>query len=346
MYVVRARNVNDALRQGAALLDKHGVLRESRNGPVKVADMPVTTIYERPLERVLFDPTRDANPFFHLVEALWMLAGRDDLKILTEYVATMSRFSDDGGKTQPGAYGYRWRNHFASGDQLTWAIRRLKADPNDRRVIIQMYDADIDQPAADNNGKDIPCNIVAAPWIDAASRLSMTIFCRSNDMILGAYGANAVHFSFLQEYLAQGIGVRVGAMNQVSNNFHAYLSNIDKHAEDAARDLYSDNAVSPYPLMGNANDVVSIQQFDEDLTFFFDDPAAPGIRSAFLRRVACPMIMAHRAYKNKKDPKRFENALEIINQCHAEDWQQAGREWLMRRWTNAERAKDDGVNYA
>ena len=41
-------------------------------------------------------------------------------------------------------------------------------------------------------------------------RLQMTVHCRSNDIIWGTYGANAVHFSILQEYVAARIGVDLG----------------------------------------------------------------------------------------------------------------------------------------
>jgi thymidylate synthase len=53
--------------------------------------------------------------------------------------------------------------------------------------------------------------------------LDLTVLCRSNDVVWGAYGANAVHFSVLQEYLAGRIGVDVGVMYQFSNNYHGYV---------------------------------------------------------------------------------------------------------------------------
>lgn len=333
MHVITARNVNSALPRGVQYLKDHGIQRDSRNGPVLVAPTPVTTVYLKPKEHVLFDRERDANPFFHLIESLWMLAGRDDLKTLTTYVKTMASFSDDG-KTVRGAYGMRWRDwFFVPGgeviDQLPWAIDRLKKDPNDRRVVISMYDAAMDQNATDRGSKDIPCNIVAAPWIDTSGQLSMTVFCRSNDIIWGAYGANAVHFAFLQEYLAAGVGVPMGELYQVSNNYHGYLSTIDKVGEKT--DLYMDAGVPTFPLFGSDEGDATHKQFDEDLTLFFDDPATVGIRSHFLRRVACPITLAHAAYRDKSNPDRFKNAFEIIAQCKALDWSIACESWLLRR---------------
>lgn len=364
MITINARNVNDALFNGATLLREHGVVSESRNGPVLRAPCPITTVYLASAERVMLHPGRDANPFFHLVEALWMIAGRNDLKTLTPYVSNMKNFSDDGGKTQPGAYGHRWRKHFIGStlrldtmDQLDWAVRRLKADPNDRRVVIQMYDAEVDQYAADNGGKDIPCNLMALPAINVSGGLDLTVFNRSNDMVWGAYGANAVHFSVLQEYLAAQIGVPVGVYFQVSNNFHAYLSTLGKAGEEwpwgrsniigsqaqYRPDPYGAGQVKPTPMFEPVEDPLYVLN---DIQMFLDDPARVGIKSPFLRKIACPMVMAHRAYKAAKNTTGIQDALEILEQMPADnDWRAGATLWLSNRAAARSRAADDGVSH-
>ena len=118
MLVVQTRNVNHAYRQGVQLLLSQGDRETSRAGDVLVMNQPVTTVYSRPIERVLFDERRDANPFFHLAESIWMLAGRRDGKWLDTYVKDFSsRYAEPNGDIH-GAYGYRWRNHFNGCDQL------------------------------------------------------------------------------------------------------------------------------------------------------------------------------------------------------------------------------------
>ena len=101
MHTINARNAQQALPKGLYLLTKQGVREQSRAGEVLRFPGPVVTVLEKPQERVIFHPWRDANPFFHIVEAAWMLAGRDDLASLTPYVKKMAEFSDDGGVTQP-----------------------------------------------------------------------------------------------------------------------------------------------------------------------------------------------------------------------------------------------------
>ena len=210
MYVINARNVNDAYNQGLIHLLKEGEVQDTRAGQVIVLPYPLTTVYEKPTERVLFDPVRDANPFFHLFESLWMLSGRNDATWLDQFVSDFSvRFAEDDGM-QHGAYGYRWRNHFYN-DQLPVLIDILKTNNNDRRAVLTMWDPASDLGVRDK--KDIPCNSQAFLRVRKGSSgpvLDITVCCRSNDAIWGAYGANAVHFSVLLEYLARMIGVGVG----------------------------------------------------------------------------------------------------------------------------------------
>lgn len=321
------------------MLQERGVRRSSRNGDVVAADRPVTTVYEKPWERVLFAAQRDANPFFHLAESIWMLAGRKDTKFVTKFVKRMLTYSDDG-KTLHGAYGYRWRKHFES-DQLAWAVKRIQKDPNDRRVVIQMWDAFEDMHMADTGGKDVPCNTQCYVWTDAQFRLCLTVLCRSNDMIWGAHGANAVHFSYLQQYIADAVGMPMGPMYQVSNNYHAYVEVMDKMKGVETRDLYLEGAVSGEILMMNTDHT----EFDEDAKMMLEENVTLGLRNNWLRRVAVPVLFAHAAYAVIEDDQRFWKAKEIVRNCNASDWRLACLEWLERREAAHNRAKDDGVNH-
>lgn len=331
MEVIQARNVHAALPEGIRLLKLKGVQRESRNGPVLVVPGPVTTVYERPEERVLFWPERDANPFFHLMESLWMLAGRNDVEFVCRFVKTMLNFSDDG-RTFNAAYGHRWRHHFGF-DQLPMIAEALRANPEDRRQVLQIWDSRRDLGLA---SKDLPCNTQVYFQRDATGRLDMTVCNRSNDVVWGAYGANAVHFSYLQEYVAHLIGCSVGRYWQISNNFHGYLATMSKveKLDDKSACIYS-TRVNPYeslktfPLMQT-----SAKIWHEDLAMFMSGELAIGYRDPFFRRVAIPIRAAYEAWKNTEDGFRFEKASEILQQCKAEDWKLACEEWIERRAEN------------
>lgn len=380
MIVLDARNVNYALPQGISHLHRFGVREPSRAGDVLRELQPVTTVYDSPTERVLFHPWRDANPFFHLIESLWMIAGRDDLASLTKYVSTFSNFSDDG-VTVPGAYGKRWRDWDEperdphSGeivgriqlwpDQLNRVVEQLRANPRDRRVVIQMWDPAVDVQRNIDGSKDVPCNITALPF-ETDGKLNLTVFCRSNDMIWGAYGANAVHFSFLLEYLAARVGLEVGRYYQVSNNFHAYVENAgdpdacwpttwgptDPYAGGlvssmpifAARPVGSDSLYPPQVTWMGSDDAARERLIKQDLAVFFDEgafAASKMVRWPFLSRVAIPMALAHEHWKKNKGEDRFTGALEILQQMpERNDWRRACEEWVQRRYDKWREAND------
>ena len=146
MHTIEADNAAMALPKGLHLLLGRGTLEPTRAGDCLVAPGPVMTKLTRPTERVVFSPVRDANPFFHLVESLWLLAGREDAETLNRYVADFAkRFAErnsgrenaEAGGRIHGAYGHRWR--FAHGlDQLDAAVYRLRKDPGSRQCVIQM----------------------------------------------------------------------------------------------------------------------------------------------------------------------------------------------------------------
>jgi thymidylate synthase len=338
MYVLRARNVHCALPMGLDLLDECGIPRRSRAGNCVTAPAPVTTVYEQPTERVLFWPERDANPFFHFFEALYFLAGRNDAGYLDRFVRDYSaRFSDDG-RTLHGSYGHRWRRHWRMAgegrplDQVATVIQLLRQHPDTRRAVLAMWD-----PISDLHGDeglvDIPCNTAVMFRVrfgrrDEPNRLDMTVTCRSNDIIFGAYGANAVHFSFLQEYVAANLGLVVGSYWQVSNDFHAYEDVLSRVAvgslarpERRIPSLYETGEVRPFPLI---QDPVA---WDNDLGLFMEEPESGALQEIFFNAVAQPLWMAHVSYREK----RWADAAEWADACAATDWRAAALQWLNKR---------------
>ncbi|MBL8550603.1 MAG: hypothetical protein JNJ73_11520 [Hyphomonadaceae bacterium] len=336
MQIIRARNVNDALVKGVELMRAGAVRQASRNGATLEYPEPVCTLYERPAERVLFDKVRDANPFFHLLESLWMLEGRRDVAWLARILPRMADYSDDG-KVFNAAYGYRWRNQFSlkagGGDQLTAIVELLRRDHDTRRAVLQIWDASADLAV---NSKDLACNTQAMFKV-RDGKLNMLVSNRSNDMVWGCYGANAVHFSVMQEYVAARVGVALGAYRQVSDSFHAYEDTWGKVSDIAGRyegDPYEQGEVSAYPLAAAPED------FDAELHRWFENPpdalnaaqweaeTKPGAwKNPFFPRVATPMYRALFAFKDKDR----EGAHAWLDRVAATDWQRAGREWLQRR---------------
>jgi thymidylate synthase len=377
MQVIKARNVNTLFLSGLELLGEIGEPSDSRAGRVIVAPTPVMSIYNQPCERVLFDAKRDANPFFHLMEGLWMLAGRQDTAFLNNYVKDFGsrfgeiiqpRMADDVYNSRGvihGAYGHRWRHTFGF-DQLDEIVGRLRKDPTDRQCVLQMWDASQYEEyhgvqgeyvygSDDLNGswKDRPCNTHCYFRVQETTRalvqdyavtpsgpvLDMTILCRSNDIVWGAYGANAVHMSMLLEYVAGRVGVGVGMMYQLSNNYHGYVRELDRIGDPRdldGSDPYDDGIVHSVTMAEE-----NWEAWDRDLLLFMqwhdhlwtldkdsmDIDTPDGFRNLWFHVVAGKVAQVNWLWKQK----RSQEALSLTYQIEAPDWQLACREWISRR---------------
>jgi len=320
---LNVRNVNEAFSRVFEELKTLDLEPEkTRNGPAVVFPGIVTTVYDRPDERVLFHAGRDANPIFHLMESIWMLAGRRDVAFLTQFNKRMSDFSDDGD-TFNAAYGYRWRKHFGY-DQLVQVIKVLIRDPKTRQAVVQIWD----EQDLHLNTKDKACNTQVI-FDTRGGALNMTVFNRSNDIWWGAYGANAVHFSFMQEFVASAIMFPLGKYRQVSNNFHLYTELYDAARHIATPpvqetyDLYVSGTVEPRRIMDNSDHVL----FLEDCETFCADPFKDRrYYHSFFHSVARPMAMVSRVRKEKQSDGR-----EYARSIAASDWSRAVLDWINRR---------------
>lgn len=355
MFSITARNVNQALSEGLYHLQHAGITEASRNGPVLVAPTPVCTTYLKPTERVLFSPRRNANPFFHLMEALWMMGGRNDLAWPVRFNKGFAGYSDDG-ETCWGAYGWRWRSFFGY-DQLTDIVKELKTNPTSRRCVLSMWNAMPstvsglrvvdDLRVAARGGKDVPCNTHI--YFDRRGEngaLNMTVCNRSNDIIWGAYGANAVHMSVLLEFMAAAIGCPVGAYRQMSNNFHMYL---ELYPHIVTRDsthllaldadisdwyVHTPSLMSTLPLVRSGDTAAWM----ESLCDFMDDPMGDmTYLDDFFDKVAAPMYIAWHCWKAGE----VGAAKCSAGRIDAPDWRLACVQWLERAAAKREE-KDNG----
>jgi len=327
-------DVNEALPiLWHALLDKpvtspgsnHHILmkRQSRNGPTVEFARPVIINYKHPRQRVLLSKVRDANPFFHMFEAIWMLAGRDDVAFLARFASRMKGFSDDGVKLH-GAYGMRWNTLLPS------IIDSLRKDKNTRRCHMPLFFRE----DVHYEGKDMPCN-TAVVFYARNGFLDMTVFNRSNDLIWGALGANYVHFGFLQEYVAAMTDLEVGTYSQVSTCLHIYTEfDITKKmmpgmkVEYAPTQSYASMNVrrSAYWILSGADDTL----WQHDAAYFLDHFALGDVvnrntwHEPFFKHVAAPMYRTWFLFKQDK----IEDAFAESHDIRASDWKFAARQWM------------------
>ena len=347
----RGKDVNDVFPVAwhRMMSDDMVFLRKSRNGIVREAVTPVTTIFDMPKRRVLFHAARDANPFFHLFEAIWMLAGRQDVGFLAKFNPRMLDFSDDGKTITGSAYGKKWNT------VLPAIVEMLRKDRSTRRAYIALSERN----ECGLDTKDTPCNVGISFHV-RAGYLDMTVFNRSNDMIWGAYGANYVHFGFFQEYIAQLVDLEVGYLAQCTSNFHVYpefevcrklVGNVD-HAPsnpyEGDKSLWSTHM----PVIRGASVMVRGSwealhwSWQSEARFFINEYVEnPGYEhvfkvnslrweNPFFRDVAAPMFDAWSTWKTSFSRTRALNRLESVTML---DWRKAGQEWIERRADARER---------
>jgi hypothetical protein len=333
-----------------------------------------------------------------------MLAGRNDVAPLKYYCSNMAQFSDDG-VTFNGAYGYRWRHSFAGCDynledgeqrhdynvvdQLDIIVDHLKADPDSRRAVLNMWNVENDllkigqqelmggfkgfeYIETKRGSKDVCCNLEVMFLLRPCQRceggddkpqgeyiaiyphtpypqsqepgtrevceecggkkywLDITVTNRSNDMLWGLLGANYVHFSILQEYMAARLGVEVGYYHHFSNNLHVYCERPDWKPQEL---LGNEEFTSNYIIHDFVPLVQTSEIFEKELPQFVERNSGGASYSPcsweerFLDRVAQPMLTTFRAHKEK-----WGGGTEMwLDRIEADDWRIAATNWLAKR---------------
>lgn len=373
---LKFRNVNDCFEELVRGIYDRSIYTErrpSRNGEVLQIPEPLILEFSHPRERVLFNQERDCNPFFHVVEAMWMLAGRNDVEPLKHFNSKID-FASDDGKTFNGAYGYRWRKsspqevyseHLfyqpppTTTDQISILINHLENKPESRRAVLQMWNVEDDLLKVDTS-KDVCCNLsvcfliredtvdhfdkndpmLAARPLEKVRYLDMTVFNRSNDLIWGTLGANYVHFTFLQEYVADCLGMEVGKYYQISNNAHVYTDGNSKFEENAERWLNwhaTTEAIEASNLLdcSKLKLVEDRDVFDRNVDKFVTNyrltmKLEEGYGSPFIAGVAHRMVRAFYHHKNRA----YSDAMAECQAIEQDDWRWVATKWIESRALN------------
>lgn len=313
MVIISADSAPQAYVEMMWALKINGRREHSRNGPVLTIPTPTLLQIRSPQRRVILDATRDCNHIFHVMEFIWMMAGRDDVTWLTQFNKGYAKYAESNGRAH-GAYGFRWRNHFGK-DQILGAVEALRKNHADRRVVLGMWDPTTDLCI---DRKDLPCNThIYLRIVDG--NLDMSVCNRSNDGIWGMLGANVVHMTLLQELLARAIGVGIGTYRVFTNNLHVYedLPNVKTMlGTTIASDPY--RCIDPYPILAEGE---TIEDFLYDCVSFLSEDAY-FYRTRWIMNVAIPMRNAYLLKANRFDS---------ISRIAAEDWRLACGEWAARR---------------
>lgn len=228
----RFDNIDTALPAMASEIMHEGVEVGSRLGERTMELLHEQIVLEKPWMREVLVKDRNANIVAQIAETMWVLAGRNDIEFLGQYLPRAKDFSDDG-KTWRGGYGPRLRAwvDFSTDfdeevDQIKHIVDLLSQDRLTRRAVVAIYDPSVDTLP----GKDIPCNDFLS-FISRNGRLDLSVFVRSNDLVWGWSGINAFEWSALQEIVAGILGLEVGHLVFNTTSLHIY----DRHWPRADR---------------------------------------------------------------------------------------------------------------
>ena len=328
MKTFEANGTNDLMRPVYRHLSQNGLACDSRNGPVIRCVGPVALVHKKPNQHINFCPIRNANPVFHLMEALAILAGYNNVAWLSQFNSNMKNFSDDG-ETFNAFYGTR------IGDQLANVIDVLAKDTYTRQAVVNIWNPE----DLTKDTKDKACNLSIVFSVDPISgtRLDMIVYNRSNDAIWGTVsGANEVQFPFIMMYVAESLGLNLGEYTHVTNNLHVYqtpqwavLESFYTYAH-CETFVYKDSW--EYRLF--ADDASGKMGFDADLKRFITLTSniygpvklvTTSFNTVFFKEVVYPIYTAYMRYKAKTGHIDF-----YILPSGAHAWNVATRNWIQR----------------
>jgi thymidylate synthase len=187
-----------------------------RRSPRGIAtyDVGHTTIILESIENAMpMGMGRGLDPAIGAVEAIQLIAGRSDEKLVLKIAPQFSQYVD-GGRFH-GAYGRR------IGSQMMMVERRLRADHATRQAVVTLWDPRVD---TFDGMKDYPCTVALGFSVNTdqrSKRLDMDVLMRSNDVWRGLT-YDVFQFTQLQATLARSLGVPTGQYRHTTWSLHLY----------------------------------------------------------------------------------------------------------------------------
>jgi thymidylate synthase len=166
-------------------------------------------------------------------ELLWFLRGDSNVRYLQENgVSIWDEWADENGDLGP-IYGVQWRRwKSARGDtidQVEDAVRRIRKDPDSRRIIVNAWNvgelADMALP---------PCHTLFQFYV-ADGKLSCQLYQRSADVFLGV-PFNIASYALLTHMMAQQTDLGVGEFIWTGGDCHLYLNHLEQVEEQLTRE--------------------------------------------------------------------------------------------------------------
>lgn len=159
------------------------------------------------------------------------------------------KFDEKYAHTIGTAYGYVV-NKYKLVDKL---IDKLKNNPNDRRMVISLWDESLLDTAV------LPSCVWNSMWDVTDGKLNCIVTVRSNDVPLGM-PFNILQYSVFTHLLAQVTGLEVGKLYYNAKDLHIYVNQIDGIKEQIKR--YESLEDYPAPKLWINKEIKDFYKFD------------------------------------------------------------------------------------
>ncbi|WP_285425267.1 thymidylate synthase [Pseudomonas sp. efr-133-TYG-103a] len=240
MHIFIGNDLNDVYFDSLLLSEDHTTQSTSSRVGTVYDFGPAYFQFNNPKDQILTLRNRGFNPYFAVVEAAWVLSGKNTLSPLQNIISNYSQYSDDG-KTLNGAYGFRLKQKFGY-NQLSRAIELLKKTPSSRRAVITLYSP---EDLVETQSLDIPCNTTIYVKI-RNNKLDLTVLNRSNDLFKGI-PYNVFVFNCIQKYIARNLNIELGIQRHFTDSLHLYESDLSKVKKIIQTNSPRETAVSKAP---------------------------------------------------------------------------------------------------
>jgi thymidylate synthase len=205
-----------------------------------------------------------------VVELLWMLAGKTDVRWLQNRgVSIWDEWADENGELGP-VYGRQWRSwacpNGSTIDQISRVQGGIHGDPHGRRHLVSAWNpADLDDMALP------PCHCLFQFYVTNDFRLSCQVYQRSADVFLGL-PFNLASYALLTCMMAEACDLDPGELIHVIGDAHLYRN----HINQAQAQLCRRPKTAPEIQLLTKTDITHFVESDIQLLGY--DPA-PAIRA-------------------------------------------------------------------
>ena len=169
-----------------------------------------------PMNNHITSDIRKWNHFYAESEWQWYLSGDPNVEKLGSLYGKIppiwEKMADAKGEVRSN-YGYQWKR----GDQLDFAIKKLKDKKDTRHALISIFDG---KEANDRYMFDTPCTC-GVHFQVVNEKLNMSVMMRSNDMWYG-FPIDQYCFSKLQQMVANEVDIQMGTYYHFATNLHLY----------------------------------------------------------------------------------------------------------------------------